>query len=339
MRRTHARCLVHELGGAPKQAESTGHPGRSLLTPRAHDAPLDAPDTGALTQPSIPDVPYRVREVTSRTALQKCSHPAIPWSLNPYQGCAHGCKFCYVPTLLHVDRSEWGRYVLVKRNAPTLLARELREKPRALVAVSTATDPYQAVEARCLVTRRCLEVLARHDWPVSVLTRSPLVLRDLDVLRRFSEVEVGMSLPTIDDEARHWMEPGAPTIQARLRCLRKLADEGFATFVSVAPLYPLTSGATVEDFAAAVAGAGVQACFVGGYRDYGDSWDHMAPSIAGSRLEGLGRFADRAYIRDLTRDLLAALEAHGVGAKGKAAASEGRPGDAFGREGSADAAA
>lgn len=288
-------------------------------------------DAGGLALPELPAVPYSVREVTARTALQRCGHPGIPWSLNPYQGCAHGCKFCYVPSLIHVEREQWGRYVLVKRNAPTLLARELREKPRALVAVSTATDPYQAVEARLQVTRRCLEVLARHDWPVSVLTRSPLVLRDRDVLHRFSELDVGMSLPTIDDTARRHMEPGAPTIAARLRCLRTLADEGFRTFISIAPLYPLTRGLTVQDFARAVAEAKVQDCFVGAYRHYGDSWQHMAPAMAASGLPELERFDDRPYIRELTRDLLEALAAQGVGTTGRMQRNESRPGDAFGR--------
>ncbi|MCA1814691.1 MAG: hypothetical protein LC624_12225, partial [Halobacteriales archaeon] len=171
----------------------------------AHDEP------GLLQQPALPALPYSVREITAKTALQACTHPSIPYSLNPYQGCAHACKFCYVPTLIHVDREDWGRYVLVKRNAPTLLARELKQHPKDLVAVSTATDPYQPVEARCLVTRRCLEVLARAQWPVSILSRSPLLLRDVDLFHRFERIDIGMSLPTLDDEARRWMEPGAPS--------------------------------------------------------------------------------------------------------------------------------
>jgi DNA repair photolyase len=298
-------------------------------------APARAGPDEALGQPRIPDLPYRVREVSARTALQKCSHPAIPWSLNPYQGCAHACSFCYVPTLIHVDRVEWGRYVLVKRNAPTLLAREVRRLPRALVALSTATDPYQPVEARCLVTRRCLEVLAQAQWPVSVLTRSPLVLRDLDVLRRFRGVEVGMSVPTLDEAARRFMEPGAPTIEARLRCLRALADAGLSTFVSLAPVYPLTNGVTAEGFAQALADAGVRDVFIGGYRHYGNSWEHMLPRIQASGIANLGRFADRAYIRAVTEDLLAELRARGVGAGGKASRAD-QPGSAFAPEARAE---
>lgn len=267
-------------------------------------------------QPELPAAPYRVREVTAKTALQKCAHPMIPWSLNPYRGCAHACRFCYVPSLLHVDRADWGGFVWVKRNAPAILAREVRELPRALVAVSTATDPYQPVEARCLVTRHCLEVLARAQWPVSVLSRSPLMRRDVDVFHRFRDIEVGMSVPTLDDEARRWLEPGAPAIPARLRCLRALAEEGFRTFVSVAPLYPLTSGVTPARFAEALSGAGVREAFVGGYRHYGDSWDHMLPRIRASGIAGLERFADREHAAWLAPELLRELRRRGVGPGG-----------------------
>lgn len=267
----------------------------------------------ALCRPAIPDLPYRVREVSARTALQRCGHPAIPWSLNPYQGCAHACTFCYVPSVIHVERSEWGRYVLVKRNAPSLLAREVRSQPRALVALSTATDPYQAVEARCMVTRRCLEVLARARWPVSVLSRSPLLLRDIDVFHAFDEFEVGMSVPTLDDDARRWMEPGAPSIDARLRCLRALAEEGFRTFISLAPCYPLTGGVTAASFAEALAVARVERVFIGAYRHYGDGWEHMRRGIEASGIEGLDRFADRGFIRDTVHALLRELRVRGIG--------------------------
>lgn len=317
-----ARRGVQNKRGAPKVRAGRNYrppPPLSLICAERLDGPVALPEPaaleGGLHQPRLPAVPYRVKEVTAQTVLQRCRHPHIPWSLNPYQGCAHACRFCYVPSLLHIDRATWGEFVSVKRNAPAVLAREVRTHPRALVAVSTATDPYQALEARCLVTRRCLEVLAGAQWPVSVLSRSPLMLRDVDVFHRFRELQVGMSLPTLDDEARRWMEPGAPSVEARLRCLRALAEEGFPTFVSLAPLYPLTNGVTAARFAGALAEARVSEAFVGGYRHYGDSWDHMLPRILASGIEGLGRFADRAYIHEVALDLVRELRARGVEAR------------------------
>lgn len=154
--------------------------------------------------------------------------------------------------------------------------------------------------------------------PVSVLSRSPLLLRDVDVFHRFERFDVGMSLPTIDDEARRVVEPGAPGVEARLRCLRALAEEGFRTFVSLAPCYPLTNGSTAAEFAERLAEARVQEVFVGAYRHYGDSWTHMLPAIEASGIEGLGRFHDAPYIRSVVQDIQRELEARGVGAQGKA---------------------
>lgn len=204
----------------------------------------------------------RVLEVSSRSALNDFSMgghaKGVAWSLNPYVGCLHSCVYCYVPDTLRVERKRWGTYVVAKHNLPILLQRELRERPPRTTYVSTATDPYQSVEAEWRITRRCLALLARKDWPVEVLTRSPLVLRDVDVLRRFSRIRVGLSVPTLDDEVRRLLEPAAPPIPARLRTLRRLADRGLPVFANYAPAYPPTNGLTLRDVARAFRDAGVQ---------------------------------------------------------------------------------
>src|SRR5439155_352281 len=204
---------------------------------------------------------FEIREVHVSSALRRDPLPGIDYSFNPYIGCYHGCLFCYVPRLLQIDRNTWGASVVVKRNAATVLAKELKRLPRGLVAISTATDPYQFVEGKYRITRHALEVLLRAQWPVSVLSRSPLMLRDLDLFRQFDEIEVGMSLPTLDDRARALLEPWAPPIEARLRCLRQLADAGLTTFVSFAPAYPPTGGVTPERIADAFSEAGVTKMF------------------------------------------------------------------------------
>jgi DNA repair photolyase len=167
------------------------------------------------------------------------------WSVNPYAGCLHACSYCYVPDTLHAERKRWGTYVIVKRDLPTRLAHAVVKAEgagkRQTAYFSTATDPYQPAEQEHLVTRRCLEVLARRDWPVEILTRSPLVLRDLDLFRQFSQVRVGLSIPTLDDDLRKVLEPNAPPIAARLKALRRLSDEGFPTFANYTPACPPTT--------------------------------------------------------------------------------------------------
>lgn len=240
---------------------------------------------------------FVVREVHVSQALRKDPLPDIPYSFNPYVGCYHGCAFCYVPRLLQTPREDWGGAVVVKRNAPTVLAREVRRYGRGLVAISTATDPYQYVEGKYRVTRHALEVLLRADWPVHVLSRSPLMARDLDLFRRFREIEVGMSVPTLDDRARALLEPWAPPIPARLRCLKELADADLTTFVGFAPAYPPTRGVRPEEVAETFASLGVRKVFT---RPLDARWgvrEAMADRLQGSPLsQDLLRMTDRPFM-------------------------------------------
>jgi len=242
---------------------------------------------------SSPRDDFQIREVHVSSALRKDPLPGIDYSFNPYIGCYHGCTFCYVPRILQIDRRTWGASVVVKRNGATVLAKELKRLPRGLVAISTATDPYQFVEGKYRITRHALEVLLRANWPVSVLSRAPLMIRDLDLFTQFADIEVGMSVPTLDDRARALLEPWAPPIDARLRCLRALADAGLTTFVGFAPAYPPTGGWTPEAVAEAFAEVGVMKMFT---RALDARWgvpEAIAKHLNGSELaDDLGRIGD-----------------------------------------------
>lgn len=256
---------------------------------------------------------FTVEEVHVTQALRKDPLPDIPYSFNPYVGCYHGCAFCYVPRLLQSPREEWGTTVRVKRNAATVLAREVRRYPRGLVAISTATDPYQYVEGKYRITRHALEVLLRADWPVHVLSRSPLMARDVDLYTRFTEVEVGMSVPTLDDRARELLEPWAPPIPARLRCLEELADAGLPTFVGFAPAYPPTRSTEPEEVAETFAALGVQKVFT---RPLDARWgvrDAMRERLRGSPLaRDLLRMTDRPYMAAYVRRVADACQSRGI---------------------------
>jgi len=132
----------------------------------------------------------------------------------------------------------WGQFVDAKVKAPELLQREITRKKRARVWISGVCDPYQPIEAKYRLTRQCLEILAQNDWPVTIQTRSPLVLRDLDILQTGREFEVGMSVTTADDRIRQLFEPNAPPIEARIHALDELHQNGLRTFVMIAPMLP-----------------------------------------------------------------------------------------------------
>ena len=256
---------------------------------------------------------FAIREVFVDHALRKDPLPHIDYSFNPYVGCFHQCAFCYVPRLLQTDRSAWGASVVVKRNAASVLAREVRKLPRGLVAISTATDPYQFVEGAYRITRHALEVLLRAGWPVSVLSRSGLMLRDVDLFVQFKEIEVGMSVPTLDDNARKLLEPWAPSIESRLRCLRELADAGLTTFVGFAPAYPPTGGWTAGAIADIFESIDVRKVFT---RPLDARWGVRESMLA--RLEDsavsrdLARISDRGYMAGFIDELAAECKARGI---------------------------
>jgi DNA repair photolyase len=183
-----------------------------------------------------------VKEIQAKAILSKSA--IHPYTLNPYTGCQHGCTYCYARFMRRFTghKEPWGQFVDVKVNAAQLLRKEIRTKSPASVWMSGVCDPYQPVEARYRLTRQCLETFAEHDWPVVVQTRSPLVLRDLDVLRSGSYFEVGFSITTADDDIRTLFEPCAPPIAARIDSLAKLHAAGIRTFAMIAPMLPGAEG-------------------------------------------------------------------------------------------------
>lgn len=258
---------------------------------------------------------YEVREIEVKTALTPCAMPSEPWSLNPYTGCSHDCGYCYVPDVAHLERWRWGSYVLVKRNLPTVLAHELKRKERREVFMSSATDPYQPAEKDHRITRRSVEVLLRADWPIYVLTRNPLVKRDLSIFKRFSEVGIGMSVPTLDDELRRLVEPGAPPIEGRLRTLRAMADEGLQPYANLMPTYPLLAGVKPDDVAKAFRDAGVVQVNAGAWRYTKSVAPFIRERLAGTKYAGDFERAMEApgYYERLFLALRGAFRRAGVG--------------------------
>src|SRR3989454_8507801 len=169
------------------------------------------------------------------------------WSLNPYMGCEHQCTFCYVRAFERRADRPWGeRYgqsIRVKVNVAEVLRRE-RGRPswkRELVAIGAATDPYQPAEGRYRLTRQCLEVLAAARNPFSLITRGPMIVRDIDVLQqaaRRAEVNVTFSIPTLDVEVWRKTEIGTAPPRQRLRAVRMLVDAGIKAGIGIAPILP-----------------------------------------------------------------------------------------------------
>jgi DNA repair photolyase len=187
-----------------------------------------------------------VREVQAKTVLSVSK--VYDYVVNPYTGCEHACTYCYARFMKKFTghREPWGGFVDVKVNAPDLLRREITRKPVGRVWMSGVCDPYQPLEERYGLTRRCLDILVRNAWPVTVQTRSPLVLRDLDILVEADDAEAGFSVTTADDGVRALFEPHAPPVRARLEALDELHRAGVRTYAMIAPILPGAEGLPEE---------------------------------------------------------------------------------------------
>ncbi len=182
-----------------------------------------------------------VREVQAKSILSKSGIPGVDYCINAYVGCAHACVYCYATFMQRYTghSGAWGTFVDIKVNAAELLRRQLPKAKRGHVMVSSVTDAYQPLEVKYRLTRQCLEVLQAHQFPVGILTKSPLVLRDLDIIKKFDDIEVGMTITTDDEKMRRLFEPGAPPIEARINTLKTLKEQGVSTYVFVGPILPM----------------------------------------------------------------------------------------------------
>jgi DNA repair photolyase len=187
------------------------------------------------------------REEPCRSALNRVKGMQFKWSLNPYMGCVHRCTFCYVRAFeRRADRPSDDRYgtsIRVKVNVAEVLRRELarRSYEPDWVAIGAATDPYQPAEGRYGLTRACIEALGEAANPFSIITRGPMIVRDIDVLveaARRASVAVTFSIPTLDEDVWRKTEPSTAHPRQRLREVSKLVDAGIKTGVGMAPILP-----------------------------------------------------------------------------------------------------
>lgn len=183
--------------------------------------------------PEMKITEHRVKSVLSPSKV-------YDYALNPYTGCLHGCLYCYARFMKRFagHREPWGTFVDVKINAPELLPQELKKKAKGRVWVSGVCDPYQSVEEKYCITRRCLEILTSHRWAFTVQTKSELVLRDLDLFLKAKDCEVGFSIATGDEAIRKIFEPSAPPVALRLEALDRLHSSGVRTYAMIAPVLP-----------------------------------------------------------------------------------------------------
>jgi DNA repair photolyase len=280
----------------------------------------------------------RYQEVRCRSALNFVKGMPFEWTLNPYRGCTHGCHYCFARRYhkqFELDSGdEFASVILVKTNFVEVLARELARSKwqRDLVAVGTATDPYQPIEGHYRLTRQSLAELAASRTPVSIVTKGPMVVRDIDVLKDVgaaAKCTVCMSVPSVDEDAWRKMEPGTAHPLQRLRAVRALTRAGIRAGVLMAPLVPgiTTPRHGIEATLAAIADHG--ASFVGanvlhlegGTRDHffkflGQTYPHLVDGYVRLYANGVKR-VPKAYSQAVQDAVSDARERAGMSGRGK----------------------
>jgi len=221
----------------------------------------------------------QLREIECRSILTRSGIPGVDYALNPYVGCAHACVYCYATFMKRFTGhdEEWGTFVDVRVNAAEVLARQVRRARPGPVLLASVTDAYQPLEEQYGITRACLRVLTGTGLPVSILTKSGLVQRDLDVIRQLSQVDVGFTITTLDEGLRRLFEPGAVPVARRLEAMAALASAGVEVWAFCGPLLPgLSDGEEqLSALLAAVKQAGARRILVDSLNLRGASWGRV----------------------------------------------------------------
>ncbi|MCS6831004.1 MAG: radical SAM protein [Armatimonadota bacterium] len=212
----------------------------------------------------------QVQEIRCKHLLHRTNASFAEWTLNPYIGCGFGCSYCYVPVLRAKRGQEgadtWGNWVQVKVNAPDVIRREMLDVPRdAHILIGSATDAWQPIEKRYCVSRGVLYELSFYPNKVTILTRSPLLIRDIDLLKRFEQVSVHISVPTVDEKVRRVFEPYAPSVAGRIRLTHRLLEAGIRATWAWCPFLPGVENTSeqIRRYVQTAAQAGVREIWVG----------------------------------------------------------------------------
>ncbi|XOK63250.1 SPL family radical SAM protein [Paenibacillus elgii] len=280
----------------------------------------------------------RYEPVRAKQLLNPVKAPSMPfdWSINPYRGCQHGCSFCYARSthaFLGMEADDtFQHHILYKDNAPEALQAQVVRMLRAKggrsklgrIAIGTATDPYQPLEGRLKLTRQCLEVLATYRLPVSITTRSPLILRDIDLLRKLPGSSVNISLNTLDKRIWRSFEPMSPAPAQRIKALQGLRKEGIEAGVFMAPILPFLTDHAEDMEQVVEQAAEAKACFVMGSvlrlnTAEVKSWffgtlREAYPRLVGSYADWYGHsaIAPKAYREQIRSQLARLLERAGI---------------------------
>ncbi|NHM27525.1 radical SAM protein [Desulfofundulus sp. TPOSR] len=259
-----------------------------------------------------------------KTALSRTGIPGYRYCLNPYVGCSHGCRYCYADTVLRFSghSGKWGDFVAAKVNFPEVLGEELRRKRNlsGRIIFGTVTDAYQPAEEKFGLTRRSLEIFAeeRPYAEIDLLTKSDIVVRDVDVLKKLKKCSIGFTVTTPDDKTASVLEPGAAPPSARLLAAKRLAEEGLHVWAFIAPILPGLSDTpgVLEELISGLKEAGVREVYLDSLNPYPASMHRLRVACRDRlpwALKHLEQYLSdpRGYLKTLSEELAALSQKYG----------------------------
>lgn len=228
--------MATRVGGSEIRRQRRFRTGDCMSDNQAKGGPHPTYEDGSRCQ-------LKITEVTCKNALVKSGIEGVDYALNPYTGCQHACVYCYAEFMKKYTnhKEDWGEFVDVKVNVAEQLRDQVKRTKPGRVQMGTVTDAYQPLEERFRLTRQCLEILTDSDLPVSIQTKSDLVLRDIDILKKIKDKEVGFTITCPDPEIERLFEPGASDLERRFEAVKKLVKSGIPTFVFFGPILPFFS--------------------------------------------------------------------------------------------------
>jgi DNA repair photolyase len=185
-----------------------------------------------------------VREIISKSIISNTGIPSADYVINPYVGCSHSCFYCYARFMKRFTghNEDWGDFLDIKINSPDLIPKIKGKKPSKYkgkkILLSSVTDPYIPIEREYKITKRILERLIPHQPDLNILTKSDLVLRDLDLIKQFKNKEIGFSFSSLEEGVRMVVEPGASSIENRLNALKRVHEKGIHCYIFISPIIP-----------------------------------------------------------------------------------------------------
>ncbi|RLF48444.1 MAG: radical SAM protein [Thermoplasmata archaeon] len=250
-------------------------------------------------------------EIRARVALVRSGLSGVDYALNPYVGCEHDCVYCYGPYVTKRDRKNWGRIVRVKRNLPYILSKEIK-RVRGIITIGTVTDAYQPAERKYEITRMCLRVLHRANVGIRILTKSSLISRDIDMLEKFQDIHIGVTITTLNPEVSKVIEPNSSLPAERLKALIDM-PKNIVRYLFVGPIIPEVF--SVDDVIEAVqrlGGSGLDYIIFDKLRVRGDIYERLSlilrdVGLSLPDISGLNR-----YYRNIKANILKALSDYNI---------------------------